>query len=279
MLTRTRRRALVALVPLAVVPLLVAATHGSSKKLATLSCGQTVTTNTTLDADVGPCPGSGVTINANNVTLNLNGHRITGANIGAGTGVAGLGAADIVQNGTVTGFGFGVSLAGASSRAMNLRVGMNSGAGILGNGNNDVFSGNRAFANAEGIHGTGIGSQFTNNVLQSNGGNGLRVSRAAVISGNKALNNGSAGIDFENAAGGGGGGITVTVTNNIANGNHIGINEAVTAGDPTVVTLSGNKAYFNSQLGIEALAGVTDGGNNKADGNGNAAQCTNVVCT
>ena len=31
-------------------------------------------------------------------------------------------------------------------------------------------------------------------------------------------------------------------------------------------------------LGIEAVAGVTDGGGNKAAGNGNPLQCTNVRC-
>ena len=31
-------------------------------------------------------------------------------------------------------------------------------------------------------------------------------------------------------------------------------------------------------LGIEAVFGVTDGGGNRAHGNGNPSQCTNVAC-
>jgi hypothetical protein len=45
------------------------------------------------------------------------------------------------------------------------------------------------------------------------------------------------------------------------------------------VTVSGNKASFNTQLGISVNPGVNDGGNNKADRNGTAVQCTNVVCS
>jgi hypothetical protein len=31
-------------------------------------------------------------------------------------------------------------------------------------------------------------------------------------------------------------------------------------------------------LGIEAVRGVIDGGGNKASGNGDLRQCTNIVC-
>jgi parallel beta-helix repeat protein len=40
-----------------------------------------------------------------------------------------------------------------------------------------------------------------------------------------------------------------------------------------------NAADGNADLGIEAVAGVSDGGGNRASGNGNPAQCTGVVCT
>jgi len=43
-------------------------------------------------------------------------------------------------------------------------------------------------------------------------------------------------------------------------------------------TISRNTANHNANLGIEAVPGVVDGGKNKARGNGNPAQCTNVVC-
>jgi parallel beta-helix repeat protein len=43
-------------------------------------------------------------------------------------------------------------------------------------------------------------------------------------------------------------------------------------------TLTKNTANDNHDLGIEAVPGVTDGGGNKASGNGNPLQCTNVSC-
>jgi hypothetical protein len=40
----------------------------------------------------------------------------------------------------------------------------------------------------------------------------------------------------------------------------------------------GNRADNNIDFGIDAIAGVTDGGGNTASGNGGAQQCRNVVC-
>jgi parallel beta-helix repeat protein len=42
--------------------------------------------------------------------------------------------------------------------------------------------------------------------------------------------------------------------------------------------LRGNSAFDNRLLGINAVAGVTDLGGNRAHGNGTAAQCLNVAC-
>ncbi len=39
-----------------------------------------------------------------------------------------------------------------------------------------------------------------------------------------------------------------------------------------------NTATNNGDLGIEAVAGVIDGGGNRASGNGNPLQCVNVAC-
>ena len=43
-------------------------------------------------------------------------------------------------------------------------------------------------------------------------------------------------------------------------------------------TLTRNMANHNDDLGIEAVPGVADGGANRARGNGNPLQCTNVFC-
>jgi parallel beta-helix repeat protein len=48
--------------------------------------------------------------------------------------------------------------------------------------------------------------------------------------------------------------------------------------DAAGTTLTRNTANHNHDLGIEAVPGVTDGGGNRAAGNGNPLQCTNVFC-
>ena len=48
--------------------------------------------------------------------------------------------------------------------------------------------------------------------------------------------------------------------------------------DSSSTTLTSNVANHNGDLGVEAAAGVIDGGNNHANGNGNPAQCINITC-
>jgi parallel beta-helix repeat protein len=59
-------------------------------------------------------------------------------------------------------------------------------------------------------------------------------------------------------------------------------NRAVGAGDDGIQSaagvLTGNSAFFNHDLGIEATPGVTDGGGNRARGNGNPLQCIGIAC-
>ena len=43
-------------------------------------------------------------------------------------------------------------------------------------------------------------------------------------------------------------------------------------------TLTRNHARHNHDLGIKAVDGVTDGGGNRASGNGDSRQCVNVKC-
>jgi hypothetical protein len=49
--------------------------------------------------------------------------------------------------------------------------------------------------------------------------------------------------------------------------------------DSPATTVTANVANDNLDLGIEAVAGVTDGGGNRARGNGNPAQCVGVACS
>ena len=71
-----------------------------------------------------------------------------------------------------------------------------------------------------------------------------------------------------------------TATNSLLEGNiAIGSRDDGIDVDSLTTTLTRNLGLRNGDLGIEAAAGVTDGGGNKARGNGNPAQCTNIDCS
>jgi hypothetical protein len=59
---------------------LVVVTPADALKAVALTCGQTITQSTRLANDLGPCPGDGLVIGADNITLDLGGHSITAAN-------------------------------------------------------------------------------------------------------------------------------------------------------------------------------------------------------
>jgi hypothetical protein len=95
----------------------------------TLNCGDTVTSSVTLSNDVGPCTGNGLIIGADNVTLNLGGHTVSGSNTTNTTtneqvGILIQGVRNVVvQNGTVTGFDAGVAITkGTKNQVINVNV-------------------------------------------------------------------------------------------------------------------------------------------------------------
>lgn len=76
----------------------------------TARCGQNITKNTTLTVDVGPCAGDGLVIAADGITLDLNGHTVSGRisrSEQAGVRFKNV-SGSTVKNGTVTGFDAGV---------------------------------------------------------------------------------------------------------------------------------------------------------------------------
>src|SRR5262249_58315605 len=122
----------VTLALLGISPFLLAATPDSagSRRVA-LTCGQTVTTSVTLTADVTGCAGYGLIAGANGITINLNGHTISGSG-STHDGLLDASFSSVVfENGTIKGFVRGVEIDGGSATIRSLRVSQKNHASLL----------------------------------------------------------------------------------------------------------------------------------------------------
>src|SRR3954447_25903757 len=77
------------------------------------ACGAVITVDTKLAADLTGCPGDGIVIGADGITLDLNGHEIDGdaaaGTTGPDVGIRSVGLDGVtIENGTVQGIDFGV---------------------------------------------------------------------------------------------------------------------------------------------------------------------------
>jgi large repetitive protein len=193
------------------------------------------------------------------------------------------------------------------SRVERNSVSGNPEAGVILDGNRNEVSGNRASKNGDGISVGGDSNTIVSNRVSdsfacpdgcgagigSTGGTGNLIARNVVARASRA------GIwiaDFEEE-----GGLpeidNVVERNLVVDSEVDGVlvestvtdtllerNIAIRAGDDGIdvdsptTTLTRNKAERNGDLGIEAVAGVIDGGGNRANGNGNPLQCQNVFC-
>jgi hypothetical protein len=158
-------------------------------------CGQVITSDTKLTRDLGPCPGDGIIVGADNITLDLNGHTVKGAGPGDGShpgvrisqhqGVT-------VTGGTITGFAAGVAIIGGSGNNLtNLTVTGNIGppqnlTPEFGDGvaiffapnnriQNDTISGN---GTSDGVALLGLGANYNlveDDLIENNAGPGILV--------------------------------------------------------------------------------------------------------
>ncbi|MDF5757217.1 hypothetical protein [Spongiactinospora sp. TRM90649] len=99
------RRLAVAMLALLFIPVAFAVPASASSPV--VACGDVLTTSVTLTTDL-MCPGAGLTVDADDVVLDLNGHTVTGTGQGAGVTVDGN-TGTVVKNGTIVGFTTGVN--------------------------------------------------------------------------------------------------------------------------------------------------------------------------
>lgn len=243
------RRALVLLIVLALSQFGAVVVGAPSVAQPGPACGDTITTDTTLYADLVDCPSNGLVIGADDITLDLNGHTIDGdaalvepcevetCDVGVDNG-AGHSNVTLV-GGTITEFGFGVLVGGTDgNRLSRLSVTDNILAGILvfesthlriegntvtRNGLDTDFSGIAAFAMTDSV--------LARNHVADNGDIGLF---AEGIDGNWIVDNefsgnpeagmlfdGSGNVVSRNRLIGGADGIILAGDDNVVSSNHI----------------------------------------------------------
>ena len=178
-----------------------------------LECGDTITADTTLDRDLTACPDNGILIDADDITLDLNGHTISGdgepvrrcprnrpCDVGIGmddhAGVT-------IRGGSVRGFALGVGVfRGRNNRLVKLDSSRNQLFGfVIGGSSRTVIRDSTAHDNPR-PDGDGLGVfgshdlRIVHNSFRRNGQLGIHIlgSTKNLVKGNLLSRNGDMGI-------------------------------------------------------------------------------------
>lgn len=280
---------------------MLVAAGGARARAAAVACGDTITADVTLTADLTGCSGDGLIVAADGVRIDLNGHAVSGS--GVGTGITVSGANVSVANGAVRGFDVGVSSSFGSGNGTRLAgltvtanrtgvvafsqsgtldrstIAMNTGTGVRVAGANSWTIEDSQITDNAGGGMVSLQSLFTTiarNTIARNGGNGIDFLfhvDVATVSDNVVARNGGYGIRIADS--------TTKVRRNVArlNGNTgILLSEGESPSSLPFYEITGNTANANAGTGIVATAGMTDGGGNSAKHNDVTPECVNVVC-
>ena len=205
-----------------------------------------------LHTDLIDCIGDGIVIAADNVTLDLNGHKIDRVGVGVGANRHGLGAGVNnsaghkgvkITNGIIQGFDTGVQAIGASqNRLRNLKTSGNGSAGILLTGSHNYIARNTM---PDGIWLVGSNNRVAGNTLSSPFDHGIFVE----------------GVDnrvIRNRASGNASGITLRGSGNGVFGNRVANTSAltVTSGIQLQGGSEANRIARNTVSGPARVAGI-----------------------
>jgi parallel beta-helix repeat protein len=283
---------------------------------APITCGGTITSDVTLEADL-VCPFvSVITVEADRVTVDLGGHRIDGAilvvdghdrvtirdgqllqlhltnsdrnrvlNVVLPAGDGLLLLTDSHRNlveGNDVGSAFGVAVWLVSSERNvirgNMLRGFQSNALVLdGASDRNEITGNTAGASqAAAISIGGSRNLVSGNTASAGGGSAGGFASEAIH-----IFSGQRNVVERNDVVSNTDGILVDLAagRTVVAGNraHGSDDDGIDVESPST-TLRDNTANDNGDLGIEAVPGVRDAGGNSASGNGNPLQCLNVAC-
>jgi parallel beta-helix repeat protein len=149
---------------------------------AKIACGSTITKSVKLTTDVANCPGVGLKIGADNVTLDLNGHTVSAAakRNPKAHGIFNEGHDRVtIRGGTVSGFGaYGVRLAHANRNVVEdmTMTGNFTGVGLFESDRGAVRDSVMAGQRFVGVALTGgIGNRVTGNQISDTAGAGVFV--------------------------------------------------------------------------------------------------------
>jgi hypothetical protein len=274
-----------------------------------------ITSSVRLDADV-VCPDgtpAAVTIAADHVTLDLAGHSIVNGRTDAGETVAVTTAGPVsdleIRNGTIRSGDEALNVQAAHSEFERLDIDGHLLA-LAATGDHNEFDDLTA---ASGFHGidllgnrleledstitihpnetvgeiSGDRNEIDGNTVNQCGssglgvtGDGVEVVRNSLIRCPLFVTGSGTRIERNEVTESADNGISVhdpraVVIRNVASGNHGG--SGIELFDPGAY-VARNVTNDNEEWGIEAVLGTIDGGGNRASGNGQPAQCLNVVC-
>jgi hypothetical protein len=288
---------------------------GAGEAAAALTCGKTITKDRKLKADVLDCPGDGLLIEGNDITLDLNGHRIDGDGAVGSFGIRSSNDSGVVikggGGGRVTGFDDGVRIGGGAgnvirgveikgSKSTGLELNSSNGSRAVNNAvvgskafgiqlvaiddarvlENEVVGPRNSSFSVTGIsvnNPTSEGNLVKGNLVRGGAAGTWGILVNGTAQGTRISRNVTRGSSQE--------GIQVydNAAGSVVRGNRSlknggsGIEISATAGAGTGV--GGNRALDNGNWGILAAVAVTDLGGNVAGGNGQAAQCSGVTCS
>jgi parallel beta-helix repeat protein len=157
------------LVPALVLGVLTVALSPAPSAAAVLACGDAIVADTVLENNLLDCPGDGIVIGADGITLNLAGRIVdgTGGPTTAGIRLNGRSSVTIGGGGVVREFGLGVSISGGQlDRVTSLVLAENAVGVFVINSNDNTIDRNVVYAPNIGIH--LVGSLATGNTIRGN---------------------------------------------------------------------------------------------------------------
>lgn len=227
------------------------------------------------------CSGTGIAVNADNVTIDLNGYSLIGSGTGTYYGIQMSGKKNVrIVNGTIRSFGsHGIYeddyTIGEFHQVINVRANGNGGTGVylnsldnlvkdcscLSNGahgifanNNSTIVGNVAYQNTQtGIY-TGAGCHIDRNISSINENSGIYTGGGSTISNNTVFSNAKHGIR--------GGSGAMILNNTVRSNNSDDSTSYAGIYAYTDCVVRGNTASFNKQYNIYTYSSDTAVENN-----------------